>query len=163
MNQTQESQGAEIASYTLDQFVNLSSVLTGYDRVELFGTGMAETYYRVITDLYQGTVLRLLFEAKAIFEVYGEEHADFENQIRARILQGIEFGQVAKNIIQLWYMGSITNFNDPAGTTNIISSDAYVNSLIWQAAGSHPAGAKYPGFGSWSLEPRAAEKTAKKA
>lgn len=154
MNQSQDEKDDEISSYLIDQFVNLSRVLTGYDRVELLGTGMAGQYYRTISRVYKEAVLRLLFEAKAIFEVYGEQHPDFEGQIRKRILGDIVFGPVAKNIIQLWYMGSYTNFSDPAQTTYIISPDAYVNSLIWQAAGSHPAGAKYPGYGSWSLEPR---------
>lgn len=158
MNQTQGVKDAEMSNYLLDQFVNLSRVLTGYEKVELLGTGMAEAYYSAITGIYKETVLRLLFEAKAIFEVYGERNPDFENQIRTRILQDIEFAQVAKNIIQLWYVGSITNFNDPAQTTNIISPDAYVNSLVWQAAGSHPGGAKYPGFGSWSMKPQTAGK-----
>jgi hypothetical protein len=160
MNQTQEVQGIETADYLLEQFVNLSRVLTGYDRVELLGTGMAESYYRAITGVYKEAVLRLLFEAQAIFEGYGEQHADFENQIRTRILQGIEFAPVAKNIMQLWYLGSITNFNDPDPSTNtwVISPEAYVNSLVWVAAGSHPAGAKYPGFGSWSLKPQTLEK-----
>ena len=154
MSQVQDEKNQEMSGYLLDQFVNLSRALTGYDKVELLGTGMAEPYYQTITGIYQESVLRLLFEAKAIFEVYGEGHPDFEAQVRQRILRDIVFGQMAKNIIQLWYMGSYTNYNDPAQTTYIISPDAYVNSLIWQAAGSHPAGAKYPGYGSWSLEPQ---------
>jgi hypothetical protein len=160
MNQTQGEKGAGTSDYLLEQFVDLSRVLTGYERVELLGTGMAEAYYRAITDIYKETVLRLLFEAKAIFEVYGEGHPDFEEQIRTRILQGIEFAQVAKNIMQLWYVGSITNFNNADFSTNtwVISPEAYVNSLVWEAAGSHPAGAKYPGYGSWSLKPQTLEK-----
>jgi hypothetical protein len=154
MSQQQGEKQEELSSYLLGQFVRLSRALTGYDQVELLGTGMAEQYYQTITGIYQDSVLRLLLEANAIFEAYGEQHSEFEGQIRQRILENIVFGQIAKNIIQLWYMGSYTNFNDPAQATYIISPDAYVNSLIWQAAGSHPAGAKYPGYGSWSLEPR---------
>lgn len=147
----------EISNYVLDQFLNLSHVLTGFSRVELLGTGMAEEYYRAITNVYKEPVLRLLFEAKAIFDVYGERGADFELQIQKRIIEDIEFAQIAKNIIQLWYLGSYTNYNDPAPLifkeAYIVSPDAYRNGLIWQAMNSHPAGAKYPGYGSWQLPP----------
>ncbi|HEX8119400.1 MAG TPA: hypothetical protein VF521_19130 [Pyrinomonadaceae bacterium] len=154
MSQTEGVKGEEVSGYLFEQFVNLSRVLTGYERVELLGTGMAEIYYRAITGAYHEAVLRLLLEAKAIFEVYGERHPDFEQQVRARIFQSVEFSPIAKNIIQLWYLGSITTFDGPNPSATIISPDAYVNSLVWEAAGSHPAGAKYPGYGSWSLPPQ---------
>ncbi|MBC7911540.1 MAG: hypothetical protein H7Y30_13615 [Pyrinomonadaceae bacterium] len=148
----------EISDYLLEQFLNLSRALTGFDRVDLLGTGMAEPYYREITRIYKEPVIRLLFEAKAIFEVYGEHHPAFEDQIRQRIIEDIEFAQIAKNIIQLWYLGSYTNYNDPAPlifkAAYIISPEAYQNGLLWPNMGSHPAGAKQPGFGSWNLEPQ---------
>lgn len=148
----------ELSGYMLEQFVQLSSVLTGFDKVELLGTGMAADYLRAIKGVYHDALLRLLFEARAIIEVYGEESQDFAVQIQKRIIEDIEFGQIAKNIIQLWYLGSYTNYNDPAPLiykeAHIVSADAYQNGLIWQAANTHPAGARQPGYGSWQLPPQ---------
>jgi hypothetical protein len=148
----------EVANYALEQFLNLSRVLTGFERVDLLGTGMAEAYYQAITGVYQEAVPRLLLEAQAIFTVYGEKHPDFKKQIRTRIIEDIVFSQLAKNIIQLWYIGSYLNYNDPAPLAfkpaTFVSPEAYENGLIWQVAGSHPPGAKHPGFGSWHLKPR---------
>ena len=158
MGEAQNKKDEEISNYLVEQFLNLSRALTGFEKVELLGTGMAQEYYREITRIYKEAVTRLLFEFKAIFEVYGERSPDFEKQIQKRIIENIEFAQVAKNIIQLWYLGSYTNYNDPAPLifkeTHIVSPDAYQNGLIWQAMNSHPAGAKYPGFGSWELPPQ---------
>jgi hypothetical protein len=158
MNKDQgKSKEEEISNYLLEQFLDLSRVLTGFEKVELLGTGMAQKYYLEIKSVYKETVIWLLFEAKAIFEVYGEHDPEFENQIRQRIIQDIEFAQIAKNIIQMWYLASYTNYNDPAPLvykeSHVVSPEAYQNGLIWEAANSHPPGAKYPGFGSWSLEP----------
>jgi hypothetical protein len=159
MSEATDKRDKEVSGYMLEQFVQLSCVLTGFDKVELLGTGMAAEYYRAITRVYKEPVLRLLFEARAIIEVYGEESADFAAQIQQRIIQDIEFAQIAKNIIQLWYLGSYTNYNDPAPLiykeAHIISPEAYQNGLLWQAANTHPAGARQPGYGSWQLPPRA--------
>lgn len=147
-----------ISGYLLEQFLNLSSLLTGFDKVELLGTGMAEEYFREITRVYKEPVMRLLFEAKAIAEVYGERDPGFEDQIQKRIIEDIEFAQIAKNIIQMWYLGSYTNYNDPAPllykAAYVVSPEAYQQGLIWEAMNSHPQGAKQPGFGSWHLPPR---------
>ena len=37
--------------------------------------------------------------------------------------------------------------------TRIISAEAYMEGLLWRAAGTHPQGAKQPGYGSWSFPP----------
>lgn len=159
MSDATDKKDEELSSYMLEQFIQLSCALTGFDKVELLGTGMAAEYLRAITSVYHDAVLRLLFEAKAIIEVYGEESQDFAVQIQKRIIEDIEFGQIAKNIIQLWYLGSYTNYNDPAPliykAAQIVSPDAYRNGLIWENANTHPAGARQPGYGSWQLPPRA--------
>jgi hypothetical protein len=148
----------EVDNYLLEQFLRLSCVLTGFERVELLGTGMAEAYYQAITNVYHDAVSRLLWEAQAIFEVYGEEHPDFNGQVRTRIIEDIIFSQIAKNIMQMWYIGSYLNYNSPAPLVfkpaTFVSPEAYEQGLIWVVANTHPPGAKHPGFGSWHLEPR---------
>jgi hypothetical protein len=143
----------KIANYLLNQFLNISSSLTGFEKVELLGTGMAQQYYEELYRLYKDTFIRLLFIAKAVNDVCSEDQQECEKQIHKRIIGDVEFGQIARNIIQLWYMASYTNFNDPTSPSYIISPEAYSNGLIWQAMNSHPPGAKHPGFGSWSVPP----------
>src|SRR6266850_3452664 len=100
----------KIANYFLDQFLNLSRALTGFEKVDLLGTGMARQYYDEITRLYKETVIRLLLMAKAVSDVCGKNKHELEKQIQKRIIEDIEFGPIAKNIIQMWYLASYTNF-----------------------------------------------------
>ena len=44
-------------SDSIDQFVTLSVTLTGYDRAELFGTGMVEAFYGEMTTILGGRIV----------------------------------------------------------------------------------------------------------
>jgi hypothetical protein len=104
--------------------------LTGFDEIELIGTGMAEEYLRTIQeDLPVGVVDDLLGGP-----------ADVE-----AVLADSTLGPVARDLIVLWYCGSWRG--------EVLSPDAYVAGLQWVAAGAHPIGAKQQGFGAWALPP----------
>jgi hypothetical protein len=65
---------------------------------------------------------------------------------------------LAQRITILWYTGVWTTMNwlgkkSQQDRTAIISAQAYAQGLIWLTAKTHPAGAKQPGYGSWSLMP----------
>jgi hypothetical protein len=45
----------------------------------------------------------------------------------------------------MWYNG---NWGQ-----NVVSGQAYIQGLIWDAAEAHPPGAKQPGYGSWAIPP----------
>lgn len=72
-------------------------------------------------------------------------------------------GPVARNVILLWYTG---NWNElPQGwrdaygvsvadVSAVVSAEAYQEGLMWVAGGTHPQGAKEPGFGTWAEPPK---------
>ena len=64
---------------------------------------------------------------------------------------------LAMRIILLWYNGIWTTTNWPDNPdiqkTAIVSTEAYMQSLIWRTAETHPAGARQPGYGSWAEKP----------
>jgi hypothetical protein len=39
-------------------------------------------------------------------------------------------------------------------TTFVVSPAAYTEGLLWPTIGANPAGAKGPGYGTWSVPPR---------
>jgi hypothetical protein len=70
---------------------------------------------------------------------------------------------MARNIIKMWYTGNWAQLPQAwrnqhgAGARDVdhvISSQAYQEGLVWRAIGTHPQGAKQPGFGTWALPPR---------
>lgn len=67
--------------------------------------------------------------------------------VRQRIFDDATLGPLARNLIQLWYLGQ---WGFP-----VISAQAYQEGLVWKAIGAHPQGAKQQGFGTWSSPPPA--------
>ena len=111
-----------------EAFLSLSVYLTGFERVELLGTGMLEEYYKYVV-------------CKA---------GKFDpNALMREVKTSRTLGPIAKNIIRLWYMG--TWRKDPAD--EVASAQAYQEGLIWKVMRTHPPGAKQPGFGTWSELP----------
>ena len=58
---------------------------------------------------------------------------------------------ISQQLILMWYTGQ-WNFGEP--DTYVISKEAYIESFSFRAAGSHPAGAKQPGYGTWQFPPQ---------
>ena len=112
-----------------EQFLALSSVLTGFNRVELLGTGMADAYLRAVEDGVPGDVLDRLLASGDDAAIMGDE----------------ALAPAARDIIVLWYTG--------AWQHTVVSGDAYVAGLQWVAAGAHPAGARAQGYGAWAVPP----------
>lgn len=146
-----------------DRFLALSALLTGFERVELLGSGVAQEYYRQVNDIIGTEIFQqLLFTSATIIECYGNDEEALETAIRREILANIKLGAVAKNIIQLWYLGSWVQMpqswrtqygNNPSDVTTVVSSQAYQEGLVWSVIKAHPPGAKQPGFGSWAHLP----------
>lgn len=152
----------------VESFLAISAVLTGYDRVDLLGTGLADEYYRQVVAVVGEKISRELWAiGTKIIHEYGGDEAGLEAAIRREVLASTKFGPVARNIIQLWYWGSWLELpqawrsrygTSPADVTHFTSAEAYKQGLIWDAMGTHPQGAKQPGFGSWSLLPHSEER-----
>lgn len=150
--------------HLLEDFLELSVILTGFKKFRLFGTGQAVVYHDKIQDIIgEDTFNELLFTFKDIFESTSrQESEELHDLLRAKILCDPKLGPVARNIILLWYVGSWyqlpydwrQNYGpSPLDVTFVLSPNAYTEGLLWPAIGAHPAGAKAQGFGSWALEP----------
>ncbi|TCJ19609.1 hypothetical protein EPD60_00350 [Flaviaesturariibacter flavus] len=130
---------------SIESFLDISVLLTGFNRAELEGTGMAEFYFKFVQEQFRlaPDVLAAFYEEAA--EVLHFEGSDQAIAVRKNLLPGACYNGLAVAIINLWYLG---NWNGSP-----VSPQAYVQGLIWPAAGTHPPGAKQPGYGSWGLPP----------
>jgi hypothetical protein len=147
----------------LEQFVELSVTLTGFDAAELWGTGLVPTYYAlmpsIIGDRLFGEFLTRWYYTDA--RGAGDE-ALLEALVTEQILEDPDYGPLARNLAALWYTGQWNQLpadwrnvhgawaND---TTAVVSPLAYAEGLVWKAMGTHPKAAKQPGYGSWALPP----------
>jgi hypothetical protein len=134
-------------------FLSLSAYLTGYRRVDLQGTGMVGEYFARVTTAIDHGCLKRLWSLTAELDGSGATGADEADSIVQReIMEDDDLGPIARNIIKLWYRGDW-----PGGAANpgasYSSAQAYREGLMWRTMGSHPPGAKQPGFGSWSKLP----------
>ncbi|MGD9617520.1 MAG: hypothetical protein AB7H90_20855 [Alphaproteobacteria bacterium] len=148
----------------LDDFLALSSALTGFSVFRLKGTGQAESYLSTATEIVgEATVRALLSVFRRVAGEAGDDEAARERGIRRDILSDDKLGPVARNLIKLWYVG--TWYVLPvewrelyaAGgrdRTFVVSPDAYTEGLLWPAVGANPSGAKPFGYGMWAMAPR---------
>lgn len=147
----------------LDQFLEMSAVLTGFNRVELLGTGMSGIYLNQLIEVVgSGTTGEFLDRFGQVLEKVRAGKGTPERLIGREILGHPRWGPLARNVLTLWYLG---NWNQLPGSwrnrwgasapdqTVVVSAEAYVEGLVWPAMGTHPQGAKAPGFGSWSTAP----------
>lgn len=142
----------------VEQFLGLSTVLTGFDRTQLLGTDMTSGYLRTLDETLPAGVLDELLAAYQRLPE-GEER---EAAVTADILNDQKLGPVARNLILLWYCGTWTTLPDawrakygisPLDTNRVVSGEAYQAGLQWAVAGAHPPGSSQQGFGSWSMAP----------
>jgi hypothetical protein len=147
-----------VSSDRSERFINLSALLTGFERAQLLGTGVADQYLRTLEEVVCDQVLDDLLHAYERLPT-GEQS---EAAVRSEILDDADRGPVARNLITLWYSGTWRALPDdwrrahgasPLDTDRVVSGEAYVAGLQWVAAGAHPIGARPPGFGSWALPP----------
>lgn len=146
-----------------DHFLEVSAVLTGFNRLDLLGTGMLDLYYGALTEIVGDAIFGELWaEFAKLKHKCGEDLDQLEKAIEKKILPDPKLGPVAKTIVQMWYMGQWSQLppdwrekygTNPSDFNHVISAAAYTEGLIWKAAGVHPQGAKPPGFGTWSAPP----------
>lgn len=152
------------AADALSDFLELSSVLTGFSTFRLQGTGQGKLYLATVTDVVgEATVRALLAAFRAIREDGGQDEAALERSMRREILSDAKLGPVARNLIKLWYVGTwyqlppewreafAAGGND---RTFVVSPDAYTEGLLWPAVGANPSGAKPFGYAMWATPPR---------
>lgn len=146
-----------------DLFLEMSSLLTGFSRLRLLGTGMTDEYLEALDEALPAGVLDELLTAYARLP----PGADREAAVGSRLLGDEKLGPVARNVILLWYCASWSALPDdwrkahgsvPGDRNRVVSPEAYVAGLQWTAAGAHPAGARPPGFGAWAAAPERASR-----
>lgn len=148
---------------SMEQFLLLSVILTGYSKADLLSTGLSQQYYDKLSSIVDGDLCGRLWTATEKVLRKGGDHPErIERNVRVLLFRDPAFAPLAANIIKMWYLGSWCQL--PQGwrhkygakaedVDHVISAEAYQEGLIWNAIGSHPQGAKQPGFGSWSLPP----------
>ncbi|MBV8841717.1 MAG: hypothetical protein JO307_02800 [Bryobacterales bacterium] len=149
---------------SMKDFLHCSALLTGFGRLDLIGTGMSELYRDTLLETIGEEICSELWTKIAGLE---SSHLDDPDKVEEAISKHIlvadrKLGPVAKSIIQMWYLGQWTQTpiawreefgTNPNDFNRVISAAAYTEGLVWRAAGTHPQGAKQPGYGTWSAPP----------
>jgi hypothetical protein len=145
----------------VDAFYSLSEALTGFDDVELLGTGVGDLYLKWLVRVFPDVTLELLTAWRDIER--DVPPAERPAALRATILGDAVLGPFARSVIVLWYTATWRPPDwSPTGAANPENVDrsfgvAYPEGLMWRAAiGAHPGGAKPTGFGTWAFAPREA-------
>jgi hypothetical protein len=144
-----------------EDFYALSVVLTGYSAFELHGTGVGQAYFEAVNKIVGDEIFaELLTTFRDVEQQADGEEDKLEREMRNRILSNPKLGPIARSIIKMWYLGNWSQlpqewydkYSKPSQTVAdyVISAQSYVEGLVWKAMGSHPMGAKWPGFGTWS-------------
>jgi len=133
-------------------------MLTGFDRVRLLGTGVADVYLQTLEQVLPSGVADELLVAYEQLPAGRERDA----ALAAEILGDPKLGPVARNLILMWYCGTWTALpgtwqdaygSSPLDASQVVSGEAYQQGLQWVVAGAHPMGARQQGYGAWSVAP----------
>lgn len=135
----------------LPVFVPLSSALTGVAasqlKPQIDPIGIAEQYLAILTAKVNAALLTKL---AAAFNNPADPKA-----AAAAILATPDLGPVARSIIKLWLLGSWYDPAKPAEAVQVVSAQAYKESLVWRIMQSHPMGYSMFTFGYWAEQPPA--------
>ena len=147
-----------------DSFLQLSAEMTGYTTTDLLGTGVAYLYYKTFTEIVDDAICQELWtKSNKIWKAHTSD-AKKEEAIRNELLSHPKYGPLLRSLIKLWYLGQWDELssawrekygNSLKDVNFIVSPDSYKQGLVWNAIGSHPMGAKQPGFATWSNPPLA--------
>lgn len=139
-------------------FLEISALLTGFNKTELQGTGMVAAYYSCVANVPQipnysdqdkanntANVGFFFAEVRDILDSSKGDADKINAAIASRLMPTSAYNSLAQSIVLLWYTGSWGN--------NVVAAQSYIQGLMWNVAEAHPPGAKQPGFGSWSIAP----------
>lgn len=151
LNSTEIGDGSWARGDRTTQFLELSSALTGFNRMELLGTAMVDVYLRTLDAALPAGLLDELLDAYENLPTGVVREA----AIASRIINHLRLGPPARNLILLWYTGAWTALLGvlQADKDHVVSAEAYLSGLQWVAAGAHPAGGHPQGYGAWSMTP----------
>lgn len=131
---------------SIDQFVHVSEILTGFSAFDLQGTGLVSTYFLFVNDLQPQELSKLM----EIMTDLPQDETKRDGVIRSKVFSEQVLGTLARRLIKLWYLGE---WDGADQNKKILSAESYKEGLVWQAIGAHPQGAKQQGFGAWAEPP----------
>jgi hypothetical protein len=142
----------------LDQFVALSSALTGVNpaqlRPALDPIGIAAQYLAMIQKPASKVLPATLTSLLNTFEQQSSAPGT-PDKAAAFVLADPTLGPVARSIIKMWLLGSWYDPSNPTSAIQVVSSQAYKESLVWKVMQSHPMGYSMFSFGYWAGPPPA--------
>ena len=91
----------------VDSFLRLSEALTGFARVDLFGTGLARTYLDTLIGVVGSAAAgELLLAGDAAVGDARPDDPKVVTALAARVVGDARLGPLARNVIRMWYIGS---------------------------------------------------------
>jgi hypothetical protein len=144
------------------QFLVVSAALTGFGEVDLQATGVAEELWNTLVGVVGSAIAGEFLSAceQAVRQSAAPE--ELEAELARLVMVHPKFGPLARNLITLWYLGQWNALprewcdaygSSEADVARVVSSQAYLQGLVWPAFGAHPMGGLPPGFGSWAEPP----------
>ncbi len=146
----------------LASFIHFSSIITGFTKIAITGTGQAETYYALLVKIAGDNTADTLLKQFNNLAGASINLDELETMISNTLIEDPLYGPLTLSLIQLWYSGSWQqlpqHWRDSYGIhkldeSRVISPQAYNEGLVWPAMETHPQGAKQPGFGTWQYPP----------
>ncbi|MEY2576529.1 MAG: hypothetical protein QOF80_2016 [Verrucomicrobiota bacterium] len=144
-------------STPLDQFVSLSSALTGVNPAQLQPAidpiGIARQYLAMVQSAASKVPPATFDNLLATFTAKSTELG--ADQAAAFVLADPTLGPVGRSIIKMWLLGTWYDPQNPGTAIQVVSSQAYKESLVWKVMQSHPMGYSMWSFGYWAGPPPA--------
>lgn len=145
----------------VQNFANMSAALTGFQpsfiRPFLDPVNLSGTFYSYAVAQVGQTMMDALMSA---FTALSSQQPPLTSQQIADTLLEVSSptpspqAQLCQTIIAMWYLGSWYPPPFQAnGLHQVISSQAYTKSLVWNLAQAHPMGFSAFTFGYWSQAP----------
>jgi hypothetical protein len=140
---------------TTNLFLGLSSILTGFEVVDLVATGMVDTYQAQFTKMLPSGEPAAILDAWSAIAAQGGDRTTQEAAVRAEMWCEPMLPAL-QSLTMMWYLGNwYADPTDPTDFGTLLSGQAYEQGLVWPAVGTKPLGARPTGFGSWALPPTA--------
>jgi hypothetical protein len=138
---------------TLDTFVNLSVILTGYPKSKI----QPQNNTQKLPELYFGVLNKevpsdLIASLNDTFLAIPDPD---ESSVKAKIVMNDKLGPVAKNILKMWYLGIWYDLDKKKPDNSyVVSNIAYKNGLAWSTMYAHPMGYSEENFEYWNTPPQ---------
>jgi hypothetical protein len=147
MNPT-NTDALERSAQRLSIFLKGSSRILEFSTLTLMGTGIGAT----LCDFFVERLGQQRFDAwSERLAALPPDGPDKAQRVQALLADAAD-GPPTRNLMVAWYTGT-WNALGPTDKTQVISSRAYQEALVWPLIGAHPGGAKQQGWDAWSRPP----------